>query len=415
MVKKGEQFLPILKKDLKLVFNWKTLLVIVFVPFIMMFLIIGLPTLFIGTANTTVYICSDDISVDFTVAYDNSTIKLNLGNETIKFVQEYANNVSNLEIKIVETRLEALNMSNGIYIPANYTKQYFNGSTAIEYHSTAGPTSFQGVYFNEVKLRINEMTQGWFLALNLEVPFPEFKEVEYLPPVGEPSSGWSQSTLIMASPYAYAMFIMVALIGNMGRTIGFSKEKEDGTFETMLTITKNRSLLVLSKLIVGVIASTLSIIAYFVGSALAGALAQQIGGGEAAAGLEGVLALPMSDLLSFKGVVLLLGLALALIMAMLALMTFDTMFSKTVSERIGTSAVLGFGMLFYFTVAFDAGTTAIYAQVNPFYWVYHSFLSMIDLSFGWLDGLYLALFFGLMVALLFLARRAIEREKVLFT
>ncbi|MHA1155983.1 MAG: hypothetical protein ACTSQK_07730, partial [Candidatus Heimdallarchaeota archaeon] len=63
-MKKSEQFLPILKKDLRLVFNWKTLMVIVFVPFIMMFLIIGLPTLFIGTANTTVYICSDDIGAD---------------------------------------------------------------------------------------------------------------------------------------------------------------------------------------------------------------------------------------------------------------------------------------------------------------------------------------------------------------
>ena len=296
MVKKGDQFLPILKKDLKLVFNWKTLMVIVFVPFIMMFLIIGLPTLFIGTANTTIYMCSDDVTVAVT-NYDNITIDLNLGNQIIAYVQAYADNVSNLEIKIADSRLGALNMSNGIYIPANYTKQIFNGTTAIEYHSNAGPTSFQGVYFNEVITRVQEMVYSWFLALNLEAQFPEFDQVEYIAPVGEPTSGWSQSTLIMASPYAYAMFIMVALIGNMGRTIGFSKEKEDGTFETMLTITKNRSLLVLSKLIVGVIASTLSIIAYFVGSAIAGAMAQAIGGGDATAGLGGILGLPMADVL----------------------------------------------------------------------------------------------------------------------
>ena len=415
MVKERDQFLPILKKDLRLVFNWKTLMVIVFVPFIMMFLIIGLPTLFIGTANTTVYICSDDITAN--VSFINgTTVPLNLGAAIIANVQYYAENVSNLDIEIVDTRLEALNMSNGIYIPANYTQEIFNGTTAIEYHSSSSPTSFQSVYFTEVMTVIEGVVNYYFLRLNLVEEFPDFSQVEYIPPVGEPTSGWSQSTIVMASPYAYAMFIMVALIGNMGRTIGFSKEKEDGTFETMLTITKNRSLLVLSKLIVGVIASSLSIIAYFVGSALAGALSQAIiGGTDASAGLEGILAMPMSDLLSFKGVILLIGLALALILAMLALMTFDTMFSKTVSERIGTSVVMGFGMLFYFTVAFDPGSTAIYAQINPFYWVYHAFLSMIDLSFGWLDGLYLALFIGLMLVMLFLARRAIEREKVLFT
>ncbi|MHA1156262.1 MAG: ABC transporter permease, partial [Candidatus Heimdallarchaeota archaeon] len=276
--------------------------------------------------------------------------------------------------------------------------------------------SFQGVYFNEVKLRMQELVLGWFLTLNLDAEFPDYNEVAYIPPVGEPTGGWSQSTLILASPFAYALFIMVALIGNMGRSIGFSKEKEDGTFETMLTITKDRSLLVLSKLIVGIIASTLSIIAYFLGSALAGVMSQSLlGGSDASAGLEGVLSLPMSDLLSFRGVILLVGLGLSLVLAMLTLMTFDTMFSKTVSERLGTTTVMGFGMLFYFTVAFDPATTAIYAQINPFYWVYHAFLSMIDLSFGWLDAMFLALFMGLLALMLFLARRAIEREKVLFT
>lgn len=379
-----------------------------------MFLIIGVPTLFIGTANTTVYICSDDLGADVT-NYDNITFPLNLGNEAIAYIQQYANNVSNLDIEIVDTRLEALNESNGLYIPANYTSEIFGGSTAIEYHSTAGPASFQGVYFNEVKLRVQELVLGWFLTLNLDVEFPDYNEVAYIPPVGEPVGGWSADTLVLASPFAYALFIMVALIGNMGRTIGFSKEKEDGTFETMLTITKNRSFLVLSKLLVGIIASTLSILAYFIGSALAGTLSQALlGGSDAGFGLEGVLAFPTSDLLSFKGVILLIGLGSSLVLAMLALMTFDTMFSKTVSERVGTSVVMGFGMLFYFTVAFNPGTTAIYAQINPFYWVYHAFLSMIDLSFGWIDAMFIALFIGLFALLLFFARRAIEREKALF-
>ncbi|MCK5046599.1 MAG: ABC transporter permease, partial [Candidatus Heimdallarchaeota archaeon] len=211
-------------------------------------------------------------------------------------------------------------------------------------------------------------------------------------------------------------FILVTLVGNMGRTIGFSKEKEDGTFETMLSITRNRSDLVFSKLIVGFIASLLSILAYFAGSAFAGLISLKVLGDPGdSVGVEGILSLSMEDLLSIKGVVLLIGIVIALVLTMLALMTVDTMFSKTVAERVGITVVMGFGLLFYFTVAFDPGTTMFFAQINPFYWIYHSFLSMVDLSFGWVDGIFLGLIVLLLGGMLFLARKAIEREKVLFT
>ncbi|MHA1187515.1 MAG: hypothetical protein ACTSXA_15825, partial [Candidatus Heimdallarchaeota archaeon] len=120
-------------------------------------------------------------------------------------------------------------------------------------------------------------------------------------------------------------------------------------------------------------------------------------------------------LFSYKGVLLLLGLGIALLLTMLALMTIDTVFSKTVAERVGTFVIIGFGFMFYFAVIFDPATTAIYAQINPLYWIYHSFMSMIDLTFTWLDGLFLGLIFALLVGLVFLATKAIEREKVLFT
>jgi hypothetical protein len=132
-------------------------------------------------------------------------------------------------------------------------------------------------------------------------------------------------------------------------------------------------------------------------------------------GLEGVLALPFRDMLSYKGVLVLIGLGLALVLTMLALMTVDTLFSKTVAERVGTAIVMGFGILFYFTVAFDPGTTATYVAINPFYWIYHAFLSMIDLSFGYMDIIYLALTATLLIGLTVLATKSIEREKVLFT
>ena len=413
----NKQFISILKKDLRLAFSVKTLLITVFIPFIMMFLIVSVPTFFIGTTQATITICSDDVGAN--IQHINGTFfPINLGAFSLIYIEEYAANVSNLEIKIVNTRQEALNSSNGIYIPANFTFATFNDSSKIEYRRTYSSSSFQGVQFDNIMTKIQEVLINVFLFLNLEKDFPEYNVVEYFPPIGEPTGGWSKETQLLAGPFGYAIFIMVALIGNMGRTIGFSKEKEDGTFETMLTITKNRSHLVLSKLVVGIITSFLSILAYFAGSAFAGLMSTAILSGVDAnitAGIEGILAFPTADLLSYKGVLLLIGLGICLIMTMLALMTVDTLFSRQVSERVGLPVIIGFGMLFYFSTIFDPATTAFYAVVNPFYWVYHLVLSIVDLSFSWIDGIFLALIIALLVILVFIARKAIEREKVLFS
>ncbi len=414
---KKNQFSPILKKDLRLVFTWKTIIITVFVPFIMMFLIVSLPTIFIGASDTVITVCTDDLG-SFEQHVNGTIYGINLGDAAILNIQNFAENTSNLEIKIVDTREEALNVTNSIYIPANFTETTFNGISKIESRKSASDISLQGVYFDQVVLKIQEVVDTYILFLNnvTQENLPRIEQIIFVPPAGDSDSGWSQETMELAAPFAYAMFILVTLVGNMGRTIGFSKEKEDGTFETMLSITRNRANLVFSKLIVGFIASVLSILAYFTGSALAGWISMQVIGdpGESV-GTEGILSLSLQDLLSFKGVVLLIGIVLALVITMLALMTVDTMFSKTVAERVGITVVMGFGLLFYFTVAFDPGTTMFFAQINPFYWIYHSFLSMIDLSFGWVDSIFIVLIAGLLIAMVYLARKSIEREKVLFT
>ncbi|MHA1124105.1 MAG: ABC transporter permease [Candidatus Heimdallarchaeota archaeon] len=414
-MKRSSQFGAILKKDLRLVFTVKTLLVTVLVPFLMMFLIIGVPSIFIGTTNVTIALCNQD--TDYTGLDAHGTnITVNIGDLIVYNLTN--TNIQGLTINIVDTRSEALNASNGIFIPVNFTRSILNGTSSFfEYRKSGSSQSLQGAYFDQAMNIVQQMIVGVFLVFYLESDLPDLDIIEYIPPSVDPDGIWSQETLALAGPFSYALFIMVSLIGNMGRTIGFSKEKEDGTFETMLSITKNRSHLVFSKLIVGMIASTLSIISYFAGSALATLIAQAVSGdaGQAAVGIEGFLSFPAADLFSFKGVLLLIGLGIALLLTMLALMTVDTVFSKAVAERVGTFVIIGFGFMFYFAVIFDPATTAIYAQVNPLYWIYHSFMSMIDLSFTWLDGLFIGLTVALLGGLIFLATKAIEREKVLFT
>jgi ABC-type transport system involved in multi-copper enzyme maturation permease subunit len=415
MARKKGQFGAILRKDMRLAFTWKTILLTILLPFIMMFLIVGIPAFIVGGSDTTITICSNDIT--YGVSHVNgSTLNINLGSIAIATIQSYTSNDSNIEIKVVSTRSSALNASNGIYIPTNFTEETFDGDGgALEYHKSAGDFTIQGANFDTVLSIIQATVFEVYLILNnvsLE-EVPEVDEISYSPPITEPDSGWSQDTMTLAMPYAYAMFLLLTLVGNLGRTIGFSKEKEDGTFETMLSITKNRAHLVYSKLIVGIVTSVMSILAYFAGSAIAGAIALQVVG--SSGGVEGFLSLPIMDLLSYKGVILLLGLGIALVVTMLMLMTVDTLFTKQIAERVGIFIILGFGMLFLVTTMANPGTTAIYAQINPYYWIYHASLSIVDLKFQWIDGIFLALIAGLLIALIIVARKAIEREKVLFT
>ena len=50
-------------------------------------------------------------------------------------MQDYANNVTNLDIEIVDTRLEALNESDGIYIPAG---EYWDNRFELLFSSFRG-------------------------------------------------------------------------------------------------------------------------------------------------------------------------------------------------------------------------------------------------------------------------------------
>ncbi|NHJ47598.1 MAG: ABC transporter permease [Asgard group archaeon] len=416
MVKKRSQFGPILRKDLKLAFTWKTILLTILLPFIMMFLIVGIPAFIVGGSDTNIAVCTDDVT--FPVQHLNGTfIDINLGDRAIQYMNIYAADDENINIEVVDTRTLALNASNGIYIPANFTETTFDGGGAMEYRKTAGEFTIQGANFDIVLSLVQAAIFDAYLELKniTTTEIPTADQIMYSPPTTEPDSIWSQDTMTLAMPFAYAMFLLLSLVGNLGRTIGFSKEKEDGTFETMLSITKNRAHLIYSKLIVGILTSIMSILAYFAGTAIAGAIAIGIVGGTAGSSMEGFLSLPMMDLLSYKGVVILLGLGLALVVTMLVLMTVDTLFTKQIAERVGIFIILGFGMMFLVTTMANPGTSSAIAQINPYYWIYHLTLSIVDLRFFWVDGIFLALVVGLLVGLLIVARKAIEREKVLFT
>ncbi|MHA1220144.1 MAG: hypothetical protein ACTSQB_00245, partial [Candidatus Heimdallarchaeota archaeon] len=164
MTKRKGQFKAILKKDLKLVFTWKTIILTIIVPFIMMFAIVGIPTLFVTGSDTVITVCYDDLgSIE---QHMNGTFyNVNLGNNSIYEIQRFATTDDNIEIIVVDTREEALNASNGIYFPENFTAATFEGYSTFEFRKSSSDLSIQGFNFDVTLDIVQQVVFGTFLFL----------------------------------------------------------------------------------------------------------------------------------------------------------------------------------------------------------------------------------------------------------
>ena len=415
MIEEGKpknQFLAILKKDIKLLMAPKSILTMSAGPFVMIFLITIIPNMISGTIEMQINIGSMDSGA--IVQHVNGTdYSINLGNVAIKAIREYYNSNPNIQVSVVSTRGEALNSSAGIWFPANFTTITFSGQEPVyEYHLSYSSASIQASFFNVVFRKVQETIEEYFLFLNLASQMPTIDPKVYIPSTIESEiDGWSEATYNLAQPYAYAILLFGSISVGIGKTIGFSKEREDGTFETMLTITRRRSHLVLSKLVVGIISTFIIIISYLAGAIMGGLPSLGKEGGS----LISIIIFDLQTVLSWKGILLIMSTTLSLTLTLVLLITFETLFSKQVADMLGIFIVIGLGFLFFFPIIINPRTSLFILHINPYYWIYHITLSIINTSFSWIDALYLVLFGAALTGLVLTATRAINKENLLFT
>ncbi|MHA1668358.1 MAG: ABC transporter permease [Candidatus Heimdallarchaeaceae archaeon] len=390
------QLKSLLKKDLSLLFRKKVAFFIFGGPFILMFILIGLPALFGSEQAVVMLVYSDDVGVS----------NINIGSAIIGNLTQFFTSDPTLEIQIVENFTAVQQTEElGYYIPANFTELVFTGIPVV-YTVDASQSPFTDSYFNAA----NSIASSVVASFLANRTIPEVQKIS-LPPASLPEEqqlGPKASAIAM--PLSYMIFLLIALNSGSNSLIGFAREKRMRTMEVLLAYTHNHSFLVISKAITGLVASLGSTLSYFLGIWFGSSLVGKTFSGD----IFSLFGFHFESLGIGSIVISFFSVVLALLISTLLTMLIDVHLNKEIAERISPLASVGFAMFFYFVVLINPLTLAPALLINPFYWCYRLSLLVISGKFNLEILLYLALIIGSIVGLIYLSTRGIEKERNLY-
>ncbi|MBY9000951.1 MAG: ABC transporter permease [Candidatus Heimdallarchaeota archaeon] len=389
------QLKALLKKDISLLFRKRVAIFIFGGPFILMFLLIGLPALFTSQEAITLLVYNED------TGYTD----INIGESVIGNLSLYFDNDETIDVKITNNFTEVLfTRELGYYIPSNFSELVFTGAP-VTFTIDATLSPYTSVTFGVVKtIAYNVMVT--YLANRTIPPLQNFE----LPPESIPEEQLlGPKAAAIAMPLSYMIFLLIALNSGSYSIIGFAREKRMRTMEILLSYTHKHSYLVISKVITGLVASLGSTLSYVLGIVLGTQLS-----GSDTSGLLAVFGLNLDTLGVGDIIVSLIFVITALLISTLITMAVDCNLTREASERISPLISIGLAMFFYFVVLMNPFATSSALLINPFYWCYRLGLLLIAGIFSTEIFLYFALIIGLIVLLIFLATRGIQKEKSLY-
>ncbi|MHA1305010.1 MAG: ABC transporter permease [Candidatus Heimdallarchaeaceae archaeon] len=400
MVKKSFntlQFKAILKKDLSLLFRKKIALFIFGGPFVLMFVMFVLPSIFIGTDTLTLVVFNEDIGYQ----------EINIGDAIVGNLSVYySSNTSDVNIRLVNNLSAVLGADDlGLYIPSNFSNLSFTSYPQLFFVDT------QKTFFSETQIAvINNICMNVMTTMLANRTIPDIESISLTPSVGEGEVFLSAKAAIVAYPLSYMIFLLIALNSSSNSLIGFAREKRMRTMEIILAYTYNHKLLIISKAITGVVASLGSTLSYILGIVSA-TLVFSAGQDES---LFSIFAINLQSLSFLDVFFIFLAVVTALVISTLMTMAVDCNLAREASERLSPLVSIGFSFFFYFMIIVNPFAFNPSLLANPFYWPYRITLLLISGKFNFEVILYLSLIVLLLVALIGLATRGIEKEKSLY-
>ncbi len=391
-----KQFKAILKKDLSLLFRKRIAIFVFGGPFILMFILLGVPALFSSQQALPLLIYNDDIG------YNQTNIgEAIVGNITIYFSTDESIAVETADNLTVVQQTRGL----GLFIPSNFSEIAYVGFPII-YTVDATQSLFTSSTFAIINsIATNVMTT--FLAnrsindvQNIQIPATALPEELILGP----------KAASIALPLSYMIFLLIALNSGSYSLIGFAREKRMRTMETLLAYTFKHSLLVISKVITGLVASLGTTLSYVLGILVG----TQIAGGSSSNNLFAIFGLNFNTLGAGDIIISLIFVVIALLISTLITMAVDCNVSREASERISPIISIGLAMFFYFVVMMNPLGTSSILMINPFYWCYRLGLLLIAGKFNYEVAIYLLLIVGIITILIRYATRGIQKEKSLY-
>ncbi len=389
------QLKALLKKDISLLFRKKVAIFIFGGPFILMFILIGLPALFGSQSAIILLVHSEDIGY----------LDTNIGESIVGNISLYFDSDETIEIQVTDNLTEVLYTPElGYYIPTNFSELAFTGiPVTFTIDATLSP------YTSSIFSVLQAIASNVMVTYLANRTIPPLQNYE-LPPESLPEEQiLGPKAAAIAMPLSYMIFLLIAMNSGSYSLIGFAREKRMRTMEILLSYTHNHSYLVISKVITGLVASLGSTLSYVLGILVGTQLS-----GSNTSGLLEVFGLNLDELGAGDIIVSLIFVVIALLISTLLTMAVDCNLTREASERVSPLISIGLAMFFYFVVMMNPFTTSSALLVNPFYWCYRLGLLLIAGVFSMEIFLYSALIIGLVAILIFLSTRGIQKEKSLY-
>lgn len=390
------QLKALLKKDIALLFRKKVAFFIFFGPFLLMFFIIGLPTLLSSTETMHLYVFNEDLGY-------NST---NIGTNIVGNLSIFYKDSEFVELTVVGSYAELMNTKElGLYIPANFSTLAFTGIPKLYLVDRS-----QSPYVDQIWGEVNSVASQVVTTTLANRTIPPILQEEIKSEEEGLEGLLSEKAAMIAFPMGYMIFLLVTLNSSSNSLIGFAREKRMRTMEILLAYTKDHRMLVISKTITAIIAALGSTTSYVLGILVGSYLATS----KQAEGLLSVFGIDFESITAGAVIVMFLVVILALLIGTSITMALDTNMTREASERLSPLVGIGLAMLFYFVVITNPVNYIPSMIVNPFYWCYRLGLLLIDGKWTWETFTYIILIIALIGILIQISTRGIEKESNLY-
>jgi len=392
------QLKALLKKDIRLLFRKRVAIFVFGGPFIMMFLLIGLPSLFSSQQTMNLLFCSDD----------QDYLGVNVGEEIIVNITAYFSLDSSIEVEIVDNLTAVKGTEHfGVYIPSNFSYLIISEVAAPKYYEV---DAAQSLFSDSIFSSIYAITNNVIATILANRTLPNVQTVIEPPTTLTEDQILGPKAAAIAMPLSYMIFLLIALNSGSYSNIGFAREKRMRTMELLLASTKKHNLLVISKTITALVASLGSTLSYVLGIIAATSLSNSTN----TEGLFDLFGLNMDVLNAWDIIVIFIFCVMALLISTLITMAIDSNITREASERLSPLLSIGLAMFFYFVALTNPVSASTSLVINPFYWCYRLALLIVAGNFSVEIFIYLALIIGIVALLVFFATKGIQKEKTLY-
>jgi len=390
-----KQFIAILKKDLSLLFRKKIILLIFFGPFLLIFLIVGLPALFSSTKPLFLYVCNDDLGYH----------GVNIGQAILANLTVYYSSNELINIQVVDSFEAVLETKDlGLYIPENFSLMAFTSIPQI-FQVDATNSPYTNTYLNEA-MSIASKVMTTMLANRT---IPPIVAIEKTPKATGENQLLGDKAASMAFPLSYMIFLLIALNSSSNSLMGFAREKRMRTMELLLTYSFDHKILVASKAISALVASLISTTSYLLGIAVGTSLSL-----DSTEDYFTTFGFDFKSIGTGAIIVSFIAVVVALLIGTLITMVIDSYLTREASEKLSPLVSIGLAMLFYFNAVVNPLNVSGIMLINPFFWCYRFALLIIAGIFNWEVPFYLIMIGALLIALIYLATKGIEKERSLY-